>query len=418
MSYSSTNNKVVLSVSLLWLGHFLVDFLLGIWPVYKTIAGLDLALAGLIAATCAFIGEGMQIVFGSLGDRGLRKRLILFGVIFTGANALLPLTQNYFLLFGLLLLTCLGSGAFHPSAVAFIGGLTNQRKALFVAIFSSGGSLGMGLSQICFSNFYGKGEGQVIFILLPSILLACLLLFLGYVNRETESKVKLERPGLGKFKEFFQHPQLRLLYFNQVCNQTIAWGAIFLLPDVLISRGYGESMAYGIGHLAFILGGTLMMVPSGYLADKYSSKTVITFATLTGMVLFYTFLFVPLISTSLLILLLLGMGAAIGIVQPVAVAFGNQLCRSHPSMVSAFLMGLVWCVSETVGPAGGGLLTKLFTEDAPAKALSVLGLLFFVNLIVLAKLPKNVPEESLSVEKALNKEPQFEFLLENNSNSV
>lgn len=151
-------------------------------------------------------------------------------------------------------------------------------------------------------------------------------------------------------------------------------------------------IAYGGGHLAFILGGALMMVPSGYLADKYSSRKVILYATFLGLLLFYAFLFIPDLSSGMLLTLLCVLGAALGIVQPVALALGNQLCRNNPGMVSAFLMGLVWCISETVGPAGGGLLTKLFVEDAPAKALGLLGILFFVALIATALLPKQVEE--------------------------
>ena len=51
-------------------------------------------------------------------------------------------------------------------------------------------------------------------------------------------------------------------------------------------------------------------------------------------------------------------------------------------------MGLVWCVAEGLGQGGGGLLTKLFEEDAPAKALSIVGITFFFGLATAFKLPK------------------------------
>ena len=125
---------IVLSLALLWAAHFLVDFMLGVWSVYKTIAGLDLAAAGLIAALCAFTGEGAQLFFGSLSDRGHGKRLIVFGVVLTAVNALLALTNSYALVFFLFLATCIGSGAFHPCAVALVGGLTDRQNWLFIAV--------------------------------------------------------------------------------------------------------------------------------------------------------------------------------------------------------------------------------------------------------------------------------------------
>lgn len=384
---------IIVPLLLLWVGHFLVDFMIGIWPVYKTMVELDLAIAGLIAASSAFIGEGMQVIFGSLSDRGFKKGLIAFGLFFTAASSFFGLTQSYFLLLGLFIMTCMGSGAFHPAAAALVGSLTEKRKALFITIFSSGGALGMAISQITFSNLYLKLENQIFLIAIPSLLLVLVLLSIGFSKRE-KIKEQTEKPkaSFNKFKEFFQDKDLRSLYINQVCNQTIAWGSIFLLPDVLVSRGFDETIAFGGGHLFFILGSVVMMIPSGYLADKYSARNVIFYASAIGMLLFYTFLFVPHVSNSFTLLLLVGMGAAIGVVQPVALSFGAQLCKNNPGMVSAFLMGLVWCISETLGPAGGGFLTKLFEIDAPAKALGLIGILFLVCIFVSYRLPKKIEE--------------------------
>lgn len=401
MTNTQAVKTTLYSVMFLWMGHFFVDFMLGVWPVYKTLSGLDLALAGLIAASCAFLGEGMQLLFGSLCDKGHKKRLVIFGLIFTCANGLLILTHNYFILFCLFLFTCIGSGAFHPAATALIGSLTENRKSFFIAVFASGGALGMAVSQITFSKLILVLENQAVIILVPSLILVCLLLFYGFLNKE-EVNIKREPFSLNNFKQFFKNKELRALYVNQVCNQTIAWASIFLLPDVLVSRGYSDTIAFGGGHFSFIIGSAIMMIPSGYLADKYSSQRVMLIATFIGTIFFYAFLFLPNLDSLSLLGVLFVMGAAIGVIQPVAVAFGNILCKSKPGMVSAFLMGLVWCVSECMGPAGGGFLTKLFVEDAPAKALSLIGILFFVSLGATALLPRKAQDIFASQETIAN----------------
>lgn len=66
---------------LMWVAHFFVDTMLGIWPVFKSLAQIDLAKAGLIVAVGALIGEGSQLIFGSFSDRGYRKILIIGGLI-------------------------------------------------------------------------------------------------------------------------------------------------------------------------------------------------------------------------------------------------------------------------------------------------------------------------------------------------
>lgn len=62
-------------------------------------------------------------------------------------------------------------------------------------------------------------------------------------------------------------------------------------------------------------------------------------------------------------------------------------------MVSAFLMGLVWCIAEGVGQGGGGLLTKLFVEDGTAKSLAILGMMPVIGLLVVSKLPEEISSE-------------------------
>jgi FSR family fosmidomycin resistance protein-like MFS transporter len=165
---------------------------------------------------------------------------------------------------------------------------------------------------------------------------------------------------------------------------------LFLLPDTLLSRGYNSWICFGGGHFAFVCGMTLFLAPAGYLADRYSARNVVLTTIVIGTAAFYAFLLVPFLSVEMLMILLVIMGASLGIVNPLTVVFGNKLYPNRSGMVSAFLMGLVWCVSEGIGQFGGGMLTKLFTEDAPARALGCLGVLYFVGFVFFAKTPSQV----------------------------
>lgn len=389
------------ALTLLWIGHFLVDFMIGIWSVYKTMIGMDLAVAGILAAICSFAGEGSQMFFGNLCDRGWRKILIAGGVFLTAASILLSFTDNYYLLFVLLLSTCIGSGAFHPSAVAFVSSLTQVQKGLFISIFASGGSLGIAVSQLVFSKTYLSMDGNTLILLIPSIALLVIFALLGYCKKEEIANTTVKAPfGMKFFRDYFRNRSLRMLYLSQVCHQTIMWGTVFLLPDVLMARGYDEDIALGGGHMAFIIGSVFTMIPSGLLADRTSSKGVMLGCGVVAMVLYFSFLLVPTLSPVLLIVTLLFTGAVLGPIQPLAVALGNQIGKENPGMVSAFTMGLVWCVSETVGPAGSGLISKLFVEDAAAKSLMIFGMLFPVMLYAMLQLPYISREPSRQLQPA------------------
>ncbi|NGX41949.1 MAG: hypothetical protein K940chlam7_00223 [Chlamydiae bacterium] len=386
---TNTNTTLLL----IWLGHFLTDVMIGFWAIYKTMAHLDLALAGIIAAACPFIGEGLQVVFGSIGDKGYRKILLLFGIGAASANVFLSYTNNYFLLFLIYLSTCLGSGAFHPTAVAIASGLTKERKGLFVTIFASGGAVGLATSQLIFSSSYTYFNGNTFFLALPTLGMLLFLLFKTLPGTLPIPAQPGRRFGFTAMKKLFSNRELVILYASQVCNQAIFWGTIFLLPDVLMTKGYNSWISLGGGHLFFILGGAVMMVPGGYLSDKYSPRFILLVTNLFAFALFYTFLLAPSLPNGLLLSLLFALGAGLGIANPVAVAYGNRILPSRPGLVSALLMGLVWCISESLGPGGGGLLTKCFVENAPTKALLLFGFLFLVGGLITALLPKEVSPE-------------------------
>lgn len=379
-----------LTLLLMTLGHFLVDFMIGIWPVYKTMMGLDLAKAGLIAGVCAFIGEGVQIFFGPMGDRGHRKFLTIFGVTATVATVFVSYTIDYWVLFLIYLTTCIGSGAFHPSAVGVVNNMTANRKGLFIAIFAAGGSFGIAISQLIFTGTYLSTGGHTFFLAIPSLLLMFYLLRYPFVNNTQTSAVQGSR--IEAFKNFFINPDLRRLYFATLCNQTVSWGLIFLLPDALKSRGYEEWLYFGGGHMAMILGAGCMVIPAGYLADKYSPRSVILVSILTGITMFYLFLMSPVLPAYAVCSVLFLAGAGIGLVQPLSTAYGNQLMPNQTGVVNACLMGLVWCFAEAFGQIGGGFLTTLFEVDAPIKALMVMGVLAVPALGLAYSLPADAEE--------------------------
>lgn len=379
-------SQIILLVALMWIGHFCVDVMLGIWPVFKTLSSFNLATAGLMVSLGAFIGEGSQLLFGLLGDRGYRKYLLAFGVIVSSGAAFLAYTSGVLSMFALFLATCIGSGAFHPSAAAVVNSLSTTRKGLYMTIFASGGFLGMALSQIIFTHHYYIQQTYLIAIPVFVVGLATLLIKIPEIPHEGVTDKR--HVNFGEFLGFFKRPELFSLYFAQVANQALLWGMIFILPDTLVCFGYHSWVCFGGGHLCFILGSVLMLIPSGYLADRYSAKRVMLISMSISVVLFYLILFAN-FSASITLVLLFILGGGIGVINPIGVALGNKYEPNKPGAISAFLMGLVWCASETIGPGGVGLVSTFFEDHAAVKALAILGLLFFVSLYFTARLPSD-----------------------------
>lgn len=387
--------KIYTTLSSLWISHFLVDFMFGIWPIYKTLAHLDITLMGLIAAVSIFIGEALQIFFGGFSDRGYCKLLIMLGLIATSFCSLVACTTNYLLLFILFQMTCLGSSAFHPSAVGFLSNFAGNKKGLWISLFSTGGLIGFAVSQIAFAKVYLNFGSSAALLMIPTLLLTIFFFFFPFP--EYSKKTVNETLSLKTISALFKKKHLTCLYFTQICNQIVAWGTIFLLPDILKSRGATEWVAFGGGHLMHVLGGAFAMVPIGMIADKFSYRKVMISANALAFSLFFIFLNAPFLSDELLLTLLFFMGASSIITNPLLIAFGNKLYPEEPGKVSGFMMGFAWCIANPIGLAGGALLTKLFTEDAAAKALFLLTVFFVISLILSYFLPetKNSRQENI-----------------------
>jgi len=365
----------------------MIDFMVGVWPVYKTIMQLDLAVAGVMIAACVLLGEGMQLYFGSLSDMGRRKQVLLLGLFTSLGACFYAYFQGYTTLFFLLLCTCIGSGAFHPSATSMVGGLPTWRKGLFMTIFASGGSFGLAASQLVFTKAFLFSDGKTWILALPTLFLICLLFF----KKDPQTVKKKSRLNFNEVFSLFKNRELTLLYLLQVANQTVFWATIFLLPDLLSARGYDAWISFGGGHLLLIFGAGFMMIPGGYIADKYSSRAVLYGSNFSALLFFYFFLLSPTLSTPPLLSLLFLLGAALGVTNPVAVSMGTRIFPKNPGLVSAMLMGLVWVVSEGIGQGVAGMLTKLFEDDAAAKALLLVGMLFIVATASAYRLPRERP---------------------------
>lgn len=382
-------SQLILIVLFLAAAHFLVDVMLGIWPLYKSMAKLDMALSGLIVGLGAFIGEGSQLFFGSFSDKGYRKLLIIIGLIMAMGGSFFAYSTDYVVLFFLYLLTSIGSGCFHPCAASLTSGLIPSRRGLLLTIFAAMGSLGMATSQLIFSSVYSFFEGGTYLLAIPAIALG--IIFACYRLPKAVNQAQIDTshapPSLSDFKHFFQNKPLLNLYLSQVGNQSLMWGTIFILPDALKSLGHSEWICCGGGHCCLILGAAFMMVPGGYLADIYSVRRIMLYGGFISAISFYWFLLSNGNPAWLVLLNLFILGSTLSVMNPLAVSLGTKMEPLRTGSVSAFLMGMVWCVSEPLGPGGLGIMSGMFEENGPVKALAILGSLFVLQIYGTYRLP-------------------------------
>jgi MFS transporter, FSR family, fosmidomycin resistance protein len=355
-------------------GHLAVDCCTGIWPVFKTLAHLDLAKAGLIATVGSMAGNGLQIFFGTLADRGWRKRLLVVGAAMAGAVTLVPWVTSYAMMFVLQMLTNLGSALYHPAGTGAAGEASRARTGVMIGIFLAGGYGGYAFSQMLFSSVYRHSVALTpVIMLVPLVAAAAIAVVVPAPRPEVVLATRSARLEAGVVATLVP------LFLVQVFATAASQSLIFLLPDLMEARQAPGWIVGGGAHFSLIAGSCLALLPAGHAADRWGGRRVLMVGNAaTGILL--ALLLSRSTASAWDLALVMAFGLFNGVNTVVTVAEGNRLLPGRASGVSALLMGLPWCVAA-LGPVLAGLLAEPTHGGSPALALSWLGLAIPLALV-------------------------------------
>jgi FSR family fosmidomycin resistance protein-like MFS transporter len=357
------------TLAALALGHALLDWNGGFWPIFKYLAGMDLGVAGVMASVPSFFGSLLQPIFGHLAETGRARFFVLGGIALTFFMTLLgPLALGrqalgsglaITLMVTALCLTRLGQAMFHPVAGSQAGGLERGRRATLLAVFVAVGWAGVSLSQPLFSWAYLATGGHTEILLVPSLLL---LVLIAVWYRPVRTPIQVSgRKGGGTAPV----PRRRLVVLFAILALAdflcVGWG--YLMPEFMEQKGCPAFLIRGGGAFIMILGTVTMMVPAGMMADRYGRRRMIA-GTLGLALMFYLgLLAVPFGSPVLLSVLLFMFGGMVGVANPLGVAHGQELMPHRASTVSGFMMGWAWAVGS-LGSAVAGAIARVPGQGA------------------------------------------------------
>jgi len=385
------------------LAHIMVDFMgMSIWPVYKTLAGLDVAKAGWIATIIAMGGTALQPVFGSIADRFGPRRIILLGSVLTSFALLLgPLADYramldnalptvsglsgfYLVIFIILAAGRLGQDMFHPAGAGLAGNFSANRGSTFLAIFIACGSIGFGLSQIGFRTAYNSLSHHTEILLIP---VAILWVFIWKWCRPVEALHSKKLSFIASFKALRPVAgSILTLFLILGISAGVNSGLFFLMPEFAQEKGYpawiGQGGAFGL----IVLGAMIFMVPMGHLADRIGRRRTLIAMMILSALSYHTLIRLTLPVPAFISLCIVS-GAFLGTVNPLGVSFGQRISpRENVSIVSAILMGWAWCLGGTVPSIVGELYVRL--GHNASKTLIYLGFANVVMVLLGFLLPK------------------------------
>ena len=370
-----------LNVFILILCHISVDLFTGIWPLFKKIGGIDIAVASMIGMTGGILGNALQLIFGQISDKGKRKQYIIMGLALSSVASLYPYVNSYYWYFFLLSMTFVGSSAFHPAATGLVGRITKEKKSMMIALFVAGGGIGLAISQVTFSYiYYHLNQETGLLLILPLICIILCSLFLP-ANLESSSNTKSNVRFIPALIKVFS--SLKLLYFLEVLNAALTIGFVFLIPEMMEKLQFSDQMSKGGGHLLFVMGSVSMIVITSKLSDKFGHKKLLLISFITLLPIYYLFFNLTSLPIEFKTVLFFLIGGLMGICNPVGVSLGHYLMPKNASLVSALLMGAAWAAGNMILPFVG-FVTK--AKD-PIYTLNLLGSLIFVSILISLTLP-------------------------------
>ncbi len=180
--------------------------------------------------------------------------------------------------------------------------------------------------------------------------------------------------------------QILVLFLILAISQGVMSGLFFLMPEFAHEKGYPAWLGQGGAFGLIIFGATVFMVPMGHLADRIGRRRTLIAMTILSAISYHAMVRLTLPVPAFILLCIVG-GAFLGTVNPLGVAFGQQIApRENVSIVSAILMGWAWCLASTVPSIAGELYERL--GHNASRALVLLGFANIAMVLMSFLLPK------------------------------
>lgn len=284
-----------LGLAAVTLAHITVDMHTGslvvLLPLLLSAFNLSYASAAAIITANNLVIALAQPLFGTFGDRRTLTWLVPAGCALVGvAMASVLFVPSYALVLPAVMLSGVGSAAFHPEALARVRAVSGGRPATGASVFFAGGNVGFALGPLLATLLTQRfGPPGVLALLLPTTLaLSLLAIQWPTLTRQPEAKPKRaagerrSRAGVAGTVSF-----LMLLI---ILRSTTVGGLQTFIP--LYFRGNGLLPPEGAASLVttLLISGVIGTLSGGPLAERFGRKPMMLGTTVVALIGLYGFL--------------------------------------------------------------------------------------------------------------------------------
>jgi MFS transporter, FSR family, fosmidomycin resistance protein len=325
-------------MALLSSGHFATDFSNGVLPALlpflKDKFSLSYTAVGAVILASQASSSLIQPLFGLWSDRRGAMWLLPAGVALAGTGiALAADAPSYWLVLVLVLVSGVGSAAYHPEGSKFAGFVSGRKRASGMAWFSIGGNLGFALGPVVTTAVVAAFDLRGGLILaVPALAVAVALVAGAPYLRGFVPDAGAARVAAGEDAPF----AMKLL-LGVIALRSVAWfGLITFVPLWEVSLGHSKSHGNHLLALMLFAGGvgTLALGP---LADRFGTRTVLLASVLATGPLALVFVLVGGVSGIIALPLI---GVCVVGTFGVTMVMGQQYMPRHVGTASGLVIGL------------------------------------------------------------------------------
>jgi MFS transporter, FSR family, fosmidomycin resistance protein len=379
ISAGKQHNGRLFSLSLAHLINDLYMNQLQVLLPYFVLAGLSVSRGAFLVSVFTITSSLVQPVFGLYSDNKNRQWLVYTGTLWMAVLlGLVGLSQNYSLLLVIVAFAGLGTAAFHPQASAMAAACSEKRKTFSQAIFIASGNVGWALTPLLFVPLVERHSLAVTPVFIIPGVIAAIVLWFTTRNIQAPVKIKSTEAVWPEVKKSWK--ELAKLMAVVALRSLTYFSLISFLPLYLKEKNI--SLISG-SRLVFLMlfTGSIGGLIGGFLADKYSKKSVITISLLVASPLFYLFTITSGFVSDLALafagaFLLASFSVTVMAAQKALnknVAFASGLTVGFGTGMGGLGVGLVGILAENMGvafavniliwfPVLGGLLGLLIKE--------------------------------------------------------
>lgn len=325
-------------MALLSSGHFATDFSNGVLPALlpflKDRFSLSYTAVGAVILASQASSSLIQPVFGLWSDRRGAMWLLPAGVALAGVGiALAADAPSFWLVLLLVLISGVGSAAYHPEGSKFAGFVSGRRRASGMAWFSIGGNLGFAVGPIATTAVVAAFDLRGGLILaVPGLLVATALVAAAPYLRSFAPE-----PGAARAPAGDDDPYAMKLLLGVIALRSVAWfGLVTFVPLWEVSLGHSKSHGNHLLALMLFAGGvgTLALGP---LADRFGRRPVLLASVLATGPLVLLFVLVGGVPGAIALALI---GVCVVGTFGVTMVMGQEYMPRHVGTASGLVIGL------------------------------------------------------------------------------